>query len=329
MKPIIFSGMQPTGVPSLGNFIGAIQNWVQLQDDYRCIYCVVDMHSLTVRQDPEELRRKARELLILYIALGVDPDKSIIYFQSQLPQHAELAWILNCFTYMGELGRMTQFKEKSARHEDNINAGLFTYPVLMAADILLFKTALVPIGDDQKQHLELCRDVAMRFNNLFGDTFVIPEAYYGKVGARVMSLQEPERKMSKSETVNINNVIYLLDSPDEIMKKFKKAKTDSGSEICFSPDKPGVSNLLTIYSALTKKSESETEKDFEGLRYGDLKRIVGETVIDALSPVQKRFEELKRETDYNDKLIANNREQGYEMAEATLKDVKKKVGLYI
>lgn len=326
-KPVIFSGMQATGVPSLGNYIGAIKHWVNLQDQYTCLYCIVDMHSITVRQNPETLREKARQLLALYIALGLDPEKNIIYYQSHVPAHAELAWILNCFTYVGELNRMTQFKEKSQKNADNINAGLYTYPVLMAADILLYQADLVPVGDDQKQHLELCRDIAGRFNKIYGDIFTIPEPYITKVGARIMSLQEPDKKMSKSETENINNVIFLLDTPEVILRKFKRAVTDSDSQVRYAPDtKPGVSNLLTIYACMTGKTVQESETEFTGMGYGAFKTAVGEAVVDMLRPVRQRFDELMADHAYLDAIIAGHARQARDIAGETLIKVKRAVG---
>ncbi|MDR1559518.1 MAG: tryptophan--tRNA ligase [Clostridiales bacterium] len=325
-KKAIFSGMQPTGMPHLGNYLGALKNWVALQDEYRCVYCIVDMHSLTVRQDPAVLRRRSRELLQMYIAMGLDPEKAIIYFQSHVSGHAELAWILNCFTYMGELGRMTQFKEKSQKNSDNINAGLFTYPVLMAADILLYNADLVPIGDDQRQHMELCRNIALRFNNIYGDVFTVPEPYLPKIGARIMGLAEPERKMSKSDGANENNLIYLLDKPELIMKKFKSAVTDSGNEVKYSSDKPGISNLLVIYSAATGVDISQAENEFEGKGYGFFKQAVGEAVIEFIKPIQRRFEELNKDKDYVDAIIRANGEKANAIASRVLRKVKKKVG---
>ena len=252
-KKIIFSGIQPSGSLTLGNYIGALRSWVKLENEYECYYCVVDMHALTVRQNASELRRRCVETMALLIACGLDPDKSTIFMQSHVSAHAELSWILNCNTYMGELSRMTQFKEKSERHSENINAGLFTYPALMAADILLYQSNLVPVGADQKQHLELARDLAIRFNNAFGETFTVPDGYIPEVGARVMSLQEPEKKMSKSDD-NENAYIALLDPPDTIVRKLKRAVTDSDGQIAYRDDKPGVSNLLSIYSACTGKN---------------------------------------------------------------------------
>ena len=328
MKPIIFSGMQATGVPSLANYTGAIKNWVNLQKDYRCLYCVVDLHSITIRCDPNILREKSRDLLTLFIALGLDPEEHILYYQSHVPAHSELAWILNCFTYMGELGRMTQFKDKSQKHEDNINAGLFTYPVLQAADILLYQANMVPVGEDQKQHLELCRDIASRFNHIYGDIFTVPEPYIPPVGARIMSLQEPEKKMSKSETANLNNVIYLLDEPDVIMKKFKRAKTDSLNLIRYNPEEaPGVSNLITIYACATNRTTKECLAEFpEGTGYGHLKTRVGEAVVNMLEPFQKQYRELKSDPAYIDSIIKNNAERADAMAQQTLKNVKDAIG---
>ena len=325
-KKTIFSGMQPSGTPSLANYLGAIKNWSKLQDEYNCLYCVVDMHSITVRQDPAQLRKKCRDLLMLYIACGLDPEKNLIYYQSHVPAHAELSWILNCFTYVGELNRMTQFKEKIARHADNVNAGLLTYPVLMAADILLFQSDMVPVGEDQKQHLEITRDIAMRFNNLYGETFKVPEIYLGQTGARVMSLQDPTKKMSKSETENMNNVIFLLDSRDAIISKFKKAITDSGDTIKAAEDKPGITNLLVIYSAIANKTIAQAEKEFEGFNYGKFKLAVGEAVADELGPVQKKFKELSEQKDYIDGIIKNSAEYAQYLANKTLSKVKRRVG---
>ena len=325
-KKIIFSGMQPTGMPHIGNYLGALKNWVALQDEYRCVYCIVDMHSLTVRQDPAVLRKRSRDLLQLYIAMGLDPEQTIIYFQSHVSGHAELSWILNCFTYMGELNRMTQFKEKSQKNVDNINAGLFTYPVLMAADILLYNADLVPIGDDQRQHLEICRNIAIRFNNVYGDVFTIPEPYFPKIGARIMGLMEPEKKMSKSDSVNESNIVYLLDKPEVILNKFKRAVTDSDNEIRFSPDKPGVSNLLTIYSAASGIDIKQAESEFDGKGYGSLKSTVGEAVVELVRPIQERFNELEKNKDYVDAIIRSNDEKANAMAVPMLRKVQKKVG---
>ena len=324
-KKILFSGMQATGSLTLGNYLGALKNWLNLCDDYECFYSVVDLHSITVRQDPAELRKKARNLLMLYIAAGLDPEKNCIYFQSHVSGHAELSWILNCFTYMGELNRMTQFKDKSAKHADNINAGLFTYPVLMAADILLYQTDVVPVGKDQLQHLELTRDIAMRFNSIYGDVFTIPEPYLGKAGAKIMSLQDPTKKMSKSDE-NPNASIYLMDDRDTIIRKFKRAVTDSEARIHYCEEQPGVSNLIEIYGAVTGKSFEEVEKEFEGKGYGDFKLAVGESVADLLTPLQVRFNELSQDKAYIDKIIKDNAEKADYYATKTLRKVQKKVG---
>ena len=291
-KKVLFSGMQATGNLTLGNYLGALKNWVSIADEYETFYSVVDMHSITVRQDPAELRRRARTLLTLYIAAGLDPEKNCIYYQSHVSGHAELAWILNCFTYMGELNRMTQFKDKAAKHSDNINAGLFTYPVLMAADILLYQADVVPVGIDQMQHLELTRDIAQRFNAIYGDVFTLPEAYIGKVGAKVMSLQDPSKKMSKSDE-NPNASIYLMDDEDTIIRKFKRAVTDS---------------------------------EFDGRGYGEFKMAVGEAVVGVLKPLQERFADLSRNKDYLDSVIKNNAEKAQYFSGKTLRKVQKKVG---
>jgi tryptophanyl-tRNA synthetase len=327
-KKIIFSGMQPTGEPHLGNYLGALKNWASLQDsdEYFGIYSIVDMHSITVRQEPAELRKKARNLFMSYMAVGIDPEKSLLYFQSHVPGHAELAWILNCFTYMGELSRMTQYKEKSLKHADNINAGLFTYPVLMAADILLYGSHLVPIGDDQRQHMELCRDIAHRFNTIYGDVFVIPEGYYPKAGARVMGLQEPVKKMSKSDSANESNVVFLSDDPDTIMSKFKRAVTDSGSEVKAAEDKPGITNLLAIYCAVTKKSLEAAESEFASAGYGDFKKRVGEAVVEELRPIQQKLADLAKNKDYVDSLIKANAEKATAASQRILRKAKRKVG---
>ena len=324
-KKVLFSGMQATGNLTLGNYLGALKNWVTLSDEYECFYSVVDMHSITVRQDPATLRKRARTLLTLYIAAGLDPEKNCIYYQSHVSAHAELAWILNCFTYMGELNRMTQFKDKSANHADNINAGLFTYPVLMAADILLYQADVVPVGNDQKQHLEITRDIAERFNNIYGDVFTIPEGYYGKVGARIMSLQDPSRKMSKSDE-NPNASIYLLDDPDTIMRKCKRAVTDSEGQILYRDEQPGVKNLIDIYSACLGKTPEETVREFDGKGYGDFKIAVGEAVVSVLKPLQDEVARLEKDKAYLDGIIKANAEKAGYFANKTLRKVQKKVG---
>ncbi|RKI41342.1 tryptophan--tRNA ligase [bacterium D16-51] len=325
-KKILYSGMQATGNLTLGNYLGALKNWLSLNEKYECFWGVMDLHSLTVRQEPADFRKKARNLLILYIAAGLDPKKNCIYFQSHVPAHAELSWLLGCFTYVGELSRMTQFKEKSAKHADNINAGLFTYPVLMAADILLYQTDFVPVGKDQKQHLEITRDIAERFNGIYGDVFTVPEPFIGKAGAKIMSLQDPSKKMSKSDE-NVNGSIYLMDDPDTIVRKCKRAVTDSESEVRYSEQKPGVSNLLEIYSSCLGKSMEEAEKDFAGKGYGDFKMAVAEAVISVLKPLQEEYSRLQKEKDYIDSLIKENDEKAAYFANKTLRKVKKKLGL--
>ena len=325
-KKVLYSGMQATGDLTLGNYLGALKNWVTLNEEYECFWGVMDLHSLTVRQVAADFRKRARNLLTLYIAAGLDPKKNCIYFQSHVPAHAELSWILSCFTYMGELNRMTQFKDKSAKHADNINAGLFTYPVLMAADILLYQADFVPIGKDQKQHLEITRDIAERFNSIYGDVFTIPEPYIGKAGAKIMSLQDPMKKMSKSDE-NVNGSIYLMDDPDTIVRKCKRAVTDSDSEVRYSEEKPGVSNLLEIYSTCLGKSIEEAEKDFAGVGYGDFKMAVAEAVISVLKPLQEEYERLLKEKDFIDGIIKENDEKAAYFANKTLRKVKKKLGL--
>ena len=311
-KKTLFSGMQATGNLTLGNYLGALKNWVTISDEYQTFFSVVDMHSITVRQDPAELRRRARNLLTLYIAAGLDPEKNCIYYQSHVSGHAELSWILNCFTYMGELNRMTQFKDKAAKHADNINAGLFTYPVLMAADILLY-------------HLELTRDIAIRFNNIYGDVFTVPEAYIGKAGAKIMSLQDPAKKMSKSDE-NPNGSIYLMDDPDTIIRKFKRAVTDSEACVRYCDEQPGIKNLIDIYRACTGKTPQEIEKEFDGKGYGDFKMAVGEAVVDVLRPLQERYAELSKDKAYIDSVIKNNAEKAQYFSNKTLRKVQKKVG---
>ena len=324
-KKVLFSGMQATGNLTLGNYLGALKNWVTLSDEYECFYSVVDMHSITIRQDPAVLRKRARTLLTLYIAAGLDPEKNCIYYQSHVSGHAELAWILNCFTYMGELNRMTQFKDKAAKHADNINAGLFTYPVLMAADILLYQADVVPVGIDQMQHLELTRDIAQRFNGIYGDVFTVPEAYIGKVGAKIMSLQDPAKKMSKSDE-NPNGSIYLMDDPDTIMRKFKRAVTDSEGQILYRDEQPGIKNLINIYCACTGKAPDAVVREFDGRGYAEFKPAVGEAVVSVLKPLQDRVEELSKDKAYIDSVIKNNAEKAQYFANKTLRKVQKKVG---
>lgn len=325
-KKIIYSGIQPSGLLTLGNYIGAIRNWKQLEDQYKCLYCVVDMHTLTVRQEPAAFRKCSFELLALYIAAGLDPMKTVLYMQSHVPAHAELAWILSCYTYLGELSRMTQFKDKSQKQETNMNAGLFTYPVLMAADILLYQTDLVPIGADQKQHLELARDLAIRFNNLYSDTFVVPDAYIPKVGARVMSLQEPTRKMSKSDAED--TFIAILDAPEVIARKCKRAVTDSQACVRYDPEgKPGVSNLMSIMSALSGNTMEQIENQFKGQGYGAFKTAVADLVIETLAPIQAEHKRIMADKAYLQRVMQDGAEQAQQMASKTLRKVRKKIGL--
>jgi tryptophanyl-tRNA synthetase len=325
-KKRVFSGIQPTGGFTLGNYLGAVRNWGVLQDEYDCIYSVVDLHSITVRQDPATLRRQIRESAALLLACGVDPERSILFIQGDVHQHAELSWILGCYTQFGELSRMTQFKDKSQKHPENVNGGLFTYPVLMAADILLYQTDLVPIGADQKQHLELARNIAERFNGVYGQTFVVPDGYFPKVAARVMSLQDPTAKMSKSDE-NTNAKIMLLDDPDLIVKKFRRAVTDSGNEIRAAEDKPGVTNLMSIYSACTGKTFEEIEREFDGKGYGDFKTAVGETVRDMLKPIQERYAVYLSDKEQLNGILKSGAEKASYLASKTLAKARRKIGL--
>jgi tryptophanyl-tRNA synthetase len=305
-----------------------MMNFTALQDEYNCLYCVVDLHGLTVRQDPATYGQGVRRLLALYIAAGLNPDKCTLYRQSHVPAHSQLSWLLNCYTYVGELNRMTQFKDKSQRHEDNVNAGLFDYPVLMAADVLLFNAHLVPIGADQKQHMELTRNIAIRFNNIYGDVFVVPDVLIRETGARIKKLQDPEHTMSKSEVQNLNNTIFLLDEPDVIMSKFKKAVTDSDSAVRYAPEeKPGVSNLLTIYSCLTGESIEQSEKTFEGKGYGTFKQSVGEACVTALSPIQAEYKRLIADPGYIDGIIKQGAGRAAAIAEKTMQKVHEAIGL--
>ena len=322
---ILYSGMQATGSLTLGNYLGALKNWVNLNEEYECIYGVMDLQSLTVRQNPAEFRKNARSLYALYMAAGLDPEKNCIYYQSHVPAHAQLSWILGCFTYMGELNRMTQFKDKAAKHTENINAGLYTYPVLMAADILLYQADVVPVGQDQKQHLEITRDIAQRFNGIYGDVFTVPEAYIAKAGAKIMSLQEPQKKMSKSEE-NPNASIWLLDDRDSIIRKFKRAVTDSDTVVRYAEEKAGISNLMDIYGCVTGKDSAEIEKEFEGKGYGEFKLAVGEAVADELLPLQKRYGQFIQDKEYLDSMIQKNDEKAAYYASKTLRKVYKKVG---
>ena len=324
-KKIIFSGVQPSGILTIGNYLGAIKNWVELQDDYKCLYCVVDMHAITVRQVPADLRRRTYETLAIYLAAGIDPSKSTMFVQSHVPAHAELAWVLNCYTMFGELSRMTQFKDKSAKHADNVNAGLFTYPTLMAADILLYQTDLVPVGVDQQQHIELARDIANRFNGVYGDTFRVPEGFIPKSGAKIMSLSDPAKKMSKSDE-NANGYVSLLDDRDTVIRKFKRAITDSDTVVCRAPGKDGVNNLMNIYACFTGKSDAEIGAEFAGKGYGDFKMAVGEVVADGLAPIQAEFNRLMSDKAYLEGIMRAGSEDAFRMARKTLSKVYRKVG---
>ena len=323
-KKRIFSGIQPSGELTLGSYMGALKNWVALQDEYDCLYCIVDMHAITVRQVPADLRRRSVAQLAQYIACGLDPEKNIMFIQSHVPQHAELSWVLGCYTQFGELSRMTQFKDKAKKHADNITAGLFTYPVLMAADILLYQSDLVPVGDDQRQHVELCRNIATRFNNWFPDTFTLPEAFVPKMGARIMSLGQPENKMSKSEP---DGCVFLMDKPEDIMRKFKRAVTDCETAVRYDQqNKPGISNLLTIYCAATGKTLAEAEAAFAGQGYGIFKPAVGEAVVELLRPIQEEAGRLMADKGYLEAIYHQGAERAAALANRTLRKVYKKVG---
>lgn len=326
IKKTILSGVQPSGTLTIGNYLGALRNWATMQYDYNCYFCVVDLHAITVRQVPAELRQNCLKTLALYLAVGIDPNENALFIQSHVPAHAELSWVLSCYTMYGELSRMTQFKDKSAKHADNINAGLFTYPVLMAADILLYQPDLVPVGSDQKQHIELARDIAVRFNNTYSDTFKIPEPYMPKVGTRIMSLSDPTSKMSKSDLGD--GSIFLLDSKDAVIKKIKRAVTDSGSEVRFAEGKDGINNLMSIYSAFTGKDFEEIEKEFSGKGYGDFKMAVGETVADALADIQSKYNVFISDKEQLNKILIEGSQKASYAAEKTLRKVYRKVGFY-
>lgn len=330
-KKRIFSGVQPSGNITLGNYLGAIKNWVRLQDDYECIYAIMDLHSITVRQDPKELKKRTLDLLKIYLACGIDAEKNLLFVQSHNPAHAELAWVLNCYTYMGELQRMTQFKDKSAKHQDNINAGLFTYPVLMAADILLYQADLVPVGKDQMQHIEICRDIAGRFNGIYGDVFKIPEGFMPKAGAKVMSLTEPTKKMSKSDE-NPKAYISILDDFNVIAKKIKSAVTDSEGVVQYregDDTKAGINNLLTIFSAVTGRDIESIVKDYEGKGYGDFKGDLAEAVVEHIRPIRERYDALSGDKAYLENIYKVGAERAGYIANKTLKKVYKKVGFLL
>lgn len=327
-KPIVLSAIQPTSIPTLGNYLGALKNWKKMCEDYDCLYAVADLHALTVHPEPAKLRQQTLEMYATLLAVGLDPEKNIVFIQSQVPAHAELAWILDCYTMFGEASRMTQFKEKSAKHADNVNVGLFAYPVLMAADILLYQANFVPVGADQKQHLEIARDIAVRFNSLRGDTFTLPEPFIGKVGARVMSLQDPTQKMSKSDP-NPKASISLQDTPDVILKKFKSAVTDSEAVVRYADGKDGINNLMSIYSCCTGLDYADIEKEFEGKGYGDFKVKVAEAVIEELRPFQESYKQLMSDKQYLLDTAAMGAEKASRIANRTLMKAKKKVGLLL
>ncbi len=327
-KKRILSGIQPTGTFTLGNYIGAVRNWGKLQDDYECLYMVADLHAITVRQNPADLRRQTKEASALLLACGIDPKKSLLFVQSQVPAHTQLSWVLSCCTQFGELSRMTQFKDKSAKHADNVNAGLFTYPVLMAADILIYNADLVPVGADQKQHLELARNVAQRFNSQYSDTFTIPDPYIAKAGAKIMSLAEPEKKMSKSDE-NANSYILLLDDPETIRRKCRRAVTDSDGIVRFDAEnKPGVSNLMTIYSCMTGKEMDEIETEFSGKGYGDFKDAVAESIIAELTPVQQEYQRILNDKEYLEGVLKEGAQHAQYIADRLVQKVYRKTGFY-
>ena len=325
-KKIILSGIQPSGALTLGTYLGALKNWASLSDIYDCYYMIVDMHAVTVRQDPAELRKRTLSQLAQYIACGIDPEKNMLFIQSHVAAHAQLAWVLSCYTMFGELSRMTQFKDKSQKNRENINAGLFTYPALMAADILLYQANLVPVGSDQKQHVELTRDVALRFNSIYGDVFTIPEPYIPEIGARIMDLQTPESKMSKSEIAD-GGCVLLLDSPDDIMRSFKRAVTDSETSVRYdSASKPGISNLMQIYSVCVDKSPAEIEKEFDGQGYGIFKQRVGEAVVEKLRPIREEALRLISDKAFLERIYRQGAEKALIAANRTLGKVYKKIG---
>ena len=326
-KQKVLSLIQPSGTPTLGNYLGALKNWNKIADEYDCAFGVADLHAITVRQDPAKFREQIRNMYALLIAIGLDPEKNIVFVQSQVPTHAQLGWILDCYTQFGEMSRMTQFKDKSKTHADNVNVGLFAYPALMAADILLYQADLVPVGADQKQHLEIARDIADRFNGIYGNVFTVPEPLFVDTGARVMSLADPTKKMSKSDS-NPKGFISMLDTPDVIRNKFKSAVTDSDAKVCYAEGKDGVNNLMSIYSACTGLSFQQIEKDFEGHGYGDFKMAVADAAIAELEPVQKRFNELSSERAYLEDCMRNGAEIATKISQRTLDKAMKKIGFY-
>ncbi len=324
----ILSCIQPSGIPTLGNYLGALKNWKALSDEFDCVFAVADLHAITVRQEPAKLRKQTADVLALLLALGIDPEKNVLFIQSQVPQHSQLAWVLNCFTQFGEMSRMTQFKDKSASHADNVNVGLFSYPVLMAADILLYQADLVPVGDDQKQHLEIARDIAERFNGIYGSVFTVPEPYIKKQGARIMSLTDPAKKMSKSDP-NTRSFVSMFDDPASIMKKFKGAVTDSEACVRYAEGKDGINNLMGIYSCCTGKTYEEIEKEFAGKGYGDFKTAVGEAVNAELTPIREEFNRISADKAYLAEVAKEGRERAGYIAQRTLSKVMKKVGFLL
>ena len=325
-KQRMLSGIQPTGTFTLGNYIGAVKHWGQMQEDYECAYFIADLHSLTVRMDASARKKQSLEAYMLLLSCGLDPEKTLVFMQSHVPAHAEMGWILSCYTQFGELSRMTQFKDKSQTHADNINAGLFTYPSLMAGDILLYQADFVPVGEDQRQHLELTRDIATRFNNLYGEVFRVPEPYIPQVGGRVMSLQDPTKKMSKSDE-NVNSYILMLDDPKVIVNKFKRAVTDSEKEIVFREGKDGINNLMVIYSAVTGHTLDRITDEFEGKGYGDFKLAVGEAVAETFRPVREKYADLQKNKDYVEQMMKQGAETAHKVSQRTLSKVRKKLGL--
>ena len=327
-KKKVLSCIQPSGMLTLGNYLGALKNWLNMQEEFDCTFAVADLHAITVRQEPAKLRQQIYSTYALMLALGLDPEKSTLFIQSHVAAHSQLAWLLSCYTQFGEMSRMTQFKDKSAKHADNVNVGLFSYPVLMAADILLYKPDFVPVGADQKQHLEIARDIAERFNGIYGDVFTIPDPYIPKIGARVMSLQDPTKKMSKSDE-NLNSWVAILDNPDDIMRKFKRAVTDSEARICIGEEKHGINNLIGIYSAVTGKTAEQITAEFEGKGYGDFKLAVGEAVVEELRPIRERYEAIIKDKAALEELYRNGAQKAEYVARKTLSKAMKKVGFVL